>query len=310
MTLIKNLLEGDHLTIQAIVGSSAHGTNASGTMYLTMELKDSSGSINAKKWELTPADDQIFVAGNIVEVGVDVIKYKDNLQLKILTAKPLSEDDIDISRFIKASPIPKEELVARFNKLVSSIKDVDCAKILTYFLDKFGDVFYDAPAAVSVHHEFSSGLLMHSVSLAEHCDYFASYYKDVNRDLLVTGALLHDFGKMIEMEGKAITKYTTEGKLLGHISIMVSELRKACDALNIKSEVPLLLEHMVLSHHGEPEFGSPIMPLTREAMLLSMVDSLDSKMLILDKAYDEVAPGEFTTKIYALDNRSFYKAKK
>lgn len=310
MALIKELLEGDHITIQGIVGNAAHGTNASGSLYLTMELKDASGSIAAKKWEVSPADDQIFQTGNIVEVGVDVIKYKDNLQLKILSGKLLNSDEIDVSRFIKKSPVPKEELVERFNKLVDSIQDKDCKTMLTYFLDKFGELFYEAPAAVSVHHEFASGLLMHSLSLAELCDYLAKYYNDVNRDLLVTGALLHDFGKMIEMEGKAIVKYTTEGKLLGHISIMVSELRKAADVLHITSEVPLLLEHMVLAHHGEPEFGSPIPPLTREALILSIVDSLDSKMLILDKAYEEVAPGEFTTKIYPLDNRSFYKAKK
>ena len=200
-------------------------------------------------------------------------------------------------------------MIERFNKLVGSVKEKDCKALLEYFLKKFGNKVYEAPAASSVHHEFSSGLLMHSVSLAEHADYFAKYYPDINRDLLVTGALLHDFGKLIELEGPAVYHYTVEGKLLGHISIMCGELRIAVKELGITSEIPVLLEHMVLSHHGQLEFGSPVMPLTKEALLLSMIDNLDSKMLVLDKAYEGVAPGEFTQKIYPLDNRAFYKAK-
>ena len=309
MVLIKDLLEGDRMLIQALVGSSSNGTNKSGSPYLNVELRDNSGSMSCKKWEVDGSDKDIFAAGNIVEVMLEVIKYNDSLQGKILSAKLLDLDSIDVTRFVKAPPIPKEELVKRFNKLVDSIEDKDCKALLDYFLKKHGNKVYESPAASSVHHEFSSGLLMHSVCLAEHADYFAKYYKDINRDLLVTGALLHDFGKLIELEGPAVYHYTTEGKLLGHISIMCGELRIAAKELGITSEVPVLLEHMVLSHHGQLEFGSPIMPLTREALLLSIIDNLDSKMLVLDKAYEGVAPGEFTQKIYPLDNRSFYKAK-
>ena len=309
MTLIRDLLEGDRLLLQALVGSSSNGTNKSGSPYLNVELRDNSGSISCKKWEVDGSDKDTFVAGNIVEVMLEVIKYNDSLQGKILNARLLDLDSIDVTRFVKAPPIPKEELKVRFDKLVASIKDKDCKALLDYFLKKFGSKVYDSPAASSVHHEFSSGLLMHSVSLAEHADYFAHYYKDVNRDLLVTGALLHDFGKLVELEGPAVYHYTTEGKLLGHISIMVGELRIATKELGLTSETPVLLEHMVLSHHGQPDFGSPIMPLTREALLLSMIDNLDSKMLVLDKAYENVAPGEFTQKIFPLDNRSFYKSK-
>ena len=307
MRLIKELNDGDRLILQALVGSVSQGTNKSGSPYLNVELRDSSGSLNSKKWEVDGSDKDIFVAGNIVEVAIEVIKYNDSLQGKILNGKSLKVEEVDVSRFIKAPPIPKEELTSRFNKLVASIKDNDCKAILDYFIKKFGEAIYVSPAASSVHHEFSSGLLMHSVSLAEHADYFASYYKDINRDLIVTGALIHDFGKMIELVGPAVFHYSVEGKLLGHISIMCGELRIAAKELGITSEIPLLLEHIVLSHHGQLEFGSPILPLTREALLISMIDNLDSKMLVLDKAYEEVKPGEFTQKIFSLDNRSFYK---
>lgn len=309
MKLIKEFNEGERLTFQAIVGSTSKGVNASGSAYINVDLRDSSGSIPGKKWEVSSDDTEIFVVGNIVEVTGEIIKYKENLQVKILAIKLLNAEEVDVTRFVKMPPISKEELVNRFNKMVSSIKNEDCKKLLDYFLKKYQDKFYDAPAAASVHHEFSSGLLMHSISIAEICDYLSSFYKDVNRDLLITGAILHDFGKMEELEGPAVFHYTLEGKLLGHISIMCAEVREASKKLGITSEIPTLLEHMILSHHGQLEFGSPVLPLTREALILSIVDSLDSKMLILDKAYEEVKKGEFTNKIYPLDNRAFYKAK-
>lgn len=310
MQLIKELTEGERVTIQALVGSVSKGTNASDQAYLNLDLRDSSGSINAKKWDASESDNEIFVVGNIVEITANVICYKDSLQLKILSAKTLDSDSIDVTRFIKAPPVAKEELVNRFNKIVESIENTDCKKILEYFINKYSKILYDAPAAVSVHHEFASGLIMHSLSIAEICDYLSSYYKNINRDLLVTGALLHDFGKMRELEGVGVYKYSLEGKLLGHISIMGGEIQEAGEKLNITSEIPTLLEHMILSHHGQREFGSPVLPLTREALLLSIVDSLDSKMLILDKAYETVNEGEFTQKIMPLDGRSFYKIKK
>ena len=309
MIMIKDLYEGERVTLQVLIGNTSRGVNATGSPYLNVELRDSSGILPGKKWEISNEDNELFVTGNIVEVTCEVIKYRDALQAKILSARKLNLEEVDASKFMKAPPISKEELKVRFNNLLSSVKNSDCQAILSYFVKKYEKVFYDAPAAASVHHEFSSGLLMHSVSVAEVCDFIAKYYPDVNRDLLVSGALLHDMGKMIELEGPAVYHYTVEGKLIGHISLMSQELAKAKEELKITSEIPILLEHMVLSHHGQYEFGSPVLPLTREALILSIVDSLDSKMLILDKAYEGIKPGEFTQKIFPLDNRSFYKAK-
>ena len=309
MKLVKELVEGERLSIQALVASANQGTNKSGMLYLNLELRDSSGSIPAKKWEVSEKDKNIFVVGNVIEASVEVIKYNDALQIKVLEAKLLSNDEVDVTRFIKASPVPLDVLKERFNKLVKSITNKDCLSLINYFLKKFGEKVYLTPAASSVHHEFSSGLLMHSVSLAEHAEYFYNFYPDLNHDILITGALLHDFGKIIELEGPAVYHYSVEGKLLGHISIMCGELRIAAKELGITSEVPLLLEHIVLSHHGQYEFGSPVLPLTKEALLISMIDNLDSKMMVVEKALDEVSPGEFTQKVFVLDNRTLYKPK-
>ena len=150
---------------------------------------------------------------------------------------------------------------------------------------------------------------MHSLTMADIASYLCPIY-DMDYDLLITGCLLHDMGKIIELEGPIVYKYSLEGKLLGHISIMCAEIRKAASDLNITGDIPLLLEHMVLSHHGQQEFGSPVMPLTKEALLLSLIDNLDSKMVVVNKALADVEEDNFSNKVFPLDNRAFYKPKK
>ena len=307
--LISELRDGEHVSGQFLVSNSAKCVNNAGANYLNLDLRDSSGNINAKKWDISLDDENIFVQGNVVYLEGEVLKYKESLQVKILSARLVDIDEVDVAKFIKQPPIPKEELVKKFNSFVESIQNEDCRKILDYLIKRLSPKLFEYPAAVSVHHDYASGLLMHTVSMAEHGDYFAKFYDDVNRDILITGILLHDMGKTIEFEGPVIYKYSVEGKLLGHISIMVSEIRRAAEGLKITSEVPLLLEHMVLSHHGYPEFGSPILPLTKEALLLSLIDNLDSKMVIVSKALEGVKPGEFSTKVFPLDNRAIYKPK-
>ena len=308
--MISELMDGDHVNGQFLVGNSAKCLNNAGLAYMNLELRDSSGNINAKKWEVTPDEEATLVTGNVVYIDGEVLKYKDSLQLRITSMKKVDNDDIDVAKFIKAPPVPKEELVVRFNKYVESIQNEDCRKILDYLIKRLSPRLLDYPAAVSVHHDYASGLLMHTVSMADLGDFLCKYYQDVDRDILITGILLHDMGKTIEFEGPVIYKYSLEGKLLGHISIMVSEIRRAAEGLKITSETPLLLEHMVLAHHGYPEFGSPVLPMTKEALLLSLIDNLDSKMVIVSKALEGVNPGEFSQKVFPLDNRMIYTPKK
>ena len=305
--LVSEFQELDHINTQLLVVNVSKGVN-NGAPYLNIELRDASGSINAKKWSVTSEDENIFVAGNVIEVAAEVIKYKDVLQLKVSEGQLVPLEEIDVAKFVKAPPIKKEELIKRFNAHVDSIKNPDCSALLRYFINKYQDKLLEYPAAMSVHHEYSSGLLMHSVSMADIADNLAKMY-DADRDILITGCLLHDFGKMIEYVGPIVFKQTVEGKLVGHISIMSAEIINAAKELNITSEVPLLLQHMILSHHGTHEFGSPVLPLTKEALLLSLIDNLDSKMVIVNKALETVNPGEFSQKVFPLDNRTFYKPK-
>ena len=307
--MISEFKDGEHISGQFLVNTSAKGVNNQGSAYMNLELKDASGTINAKKWEANAEDETIYAQGNVVFIDAEVLKYKDSLQVKILSGEVVDPKDIDVVKFIKQPPVPKEELIERFNKHVESIKNEDCRKILDYEIKRLSPKLFEFPAAVSVHHDYGSGLLMHTVSMADLGVYLANYYPNVDKDILLTGILLHDMGKTIEFEGPIVYKYSLTGRLLGHITIMVSEIRRAAEGLKITSEVPLLLEHMVLSHHGSNEFGSPILPMTKEALLLSLIDNLDSKMVIVEKALEGVNPGEFSTKVYPLDNRCIYKPK-
>lgn len=308
MKMIADFIDNEHVEGQYLLGNVSKGVNSVGGSYYSLELRDASGTIIAKKWDAKPADEQLFLTGNVIFVIGETNKYKDVLQLKILSAELVPAEDIDAARFIKAAPIGKDELINRFNAYLTKIRNEDCLKILNYMVNKFEDKIFFYPAAVSIHHEFSSGLLMHSIIMADIATFLAPIY-NADHDLIVTGCLLHDLGKIIELEGPIVYRYSLEGKLLGHISIMCSEIRKAAELLKIESEIPLLLEHMILSHHGQQEYGSPIVPLTKEALLLSFIDNLDSKMVMVDKALGETKEGDFSNRIFALDNRSFYKPK-
>ena len=309
MKMISEFTDHDRIEGQFILGSVSKGVNANGGSYFSVELRDASGSITAKKWDATIQDEEIFVTGNVISIIGETNRYKDVLQLKILSAELVPLDEIEVERFVKAPPIPKQELINKFNNYVKSVKNEDCQKLLNYMINKFGDKLFSYPAAVSIHHEYSCGLLMHSLTMADIASYLCPIY-DMDYDLLITGCLLHDMGKIIELEGPIVYKYSLEGKLLGHISIMCAEIRKAASDLNITGDIPLLLEHMVLSHHGQQEFGSPVMPLTKEALLLSLIDNLDSKMVVVNKALADVEEDNFSNKVFPLDNRAFYKPKK
>lgn len=307
--MIIDFNDGNHISGQFLVNSGAKCVNNQGSAYMNIELKDASGTVNAKKWEANAEDENIYKQGNVVYIEGEVLKYKESLQVKILSGEVVNPNDIDVVKFIKQPPVPKEELIKRFNTHVESIQNEDCRKILDYEIKRLSPKLFEYPAAVSVHHDYGSGLLMHTVSMADLGVFLASYYPNVDKDILLTGILLHDMGKTIEFEGPIVYKYSLTGKLLGHISIMVSEIRRAAEELKLTSEAPLLLEHMVLSHHGSNEFGSPVLPMTKEALLLSLIDNLDSKMVIVEKALDGVNPGEFSQKIYPLDGRCIYKPK-
>lgn len=307
MQYIKEIKDGTHVIGQYLVINANKGVTNTSVSYLNVTLQDNTGTIEGRKWDASENDFLNFAPGNIVEIDADAILYKNILQLKILSGSSLNSDSIDVSRFVVASPVPQKDLEAKLAQYIKSIKNVDCSLIVKTIIKKYYKDYIVFPAATRNHHDFASGLLFHTLSMADLAEMISQHYPDVNRDLLLSGVLLHDLGKTLELSGPVIPKYTTRGKLVGHISIMHAILVEEVGKLNIKSEIPVLLEHMILSHHGQYEFGSPVLPLTKEALLLSVIDDMDAKVNILDKALSITEPGDFTQKIFALDDRYFYK---
>ncbi len=306
MKTIAELADGDHIQSQFLVAGVSKGVTANSRSYLTVILQDATGSLDAKKWDVEEEDNAIFVPGNIVAVEAEVISYKNILQLKILSGEALPQDNIDFTRFVPSAPVPKAILIKKLEDYLASLKNADVQKLTAYLVKKHYDAYVNYPAAVRNHHAYASGLLYHSLSMADDAEALCRLYPALNRDVLVAGALIHDIGKTIELSGPVATKFTLEGRLLGHISIMQAEVKEAADALGLTGEIPSIMEHMVLSHHSKPEFGSPVLPETREALALAAIDDFDAKMNILDKAYQGVKPGEWTQKVLTMDDRYFY----
>ena len=310
MKWIKDFVDGDHIIGQLLVLSSTKGTTDKGLSYLNVTFQDKSGTIEGKKWDAVDEDLRTLAPGSVVLVDGIVNLYKNQPQLKVVGVSKVDKSDIVMSNFARVSPIPLEELKARLDKCLNSFKDKDIEKVTKAVISHFYDRYITYPGAVKVHHEFGSGILHHSLFMADVADAISRIYTQVDRDILVAGALLHDIGKTIEYENPVAPVQTAEGKLCGHVAIGYAEFKRIVDDLHIESEVPLLLEHMILSHHGSLEFGSPVMPATREALLLSEIDMLDSRQMILDKALDQVKEGEFTPRLWMMDDTSFYKPKK
>ena len=308
--MIKDLQDGFQIEEQFQISSLSKSTATSGKLYYRLVLKDASGAINGVKWTITDEDVRVCNTGAFVMVKGIVQMYRNVLQIDVESIKEVSEDEIDIDRFAKSSPIPMGTLLKKLDDFVSSIKDVELHSIVSDIITNNYDAIKICPAAVSVHHDHTCGLLCHTLSMAEIGDFMCQHYGNVDRDLLISGILLHDIGKTIELEGKVGYHYSLQGKLLGHISIMATLIDETAKKLGYDDEKVLLLKHMILSHHGELEFGSPVLPQTREAILLNLIDNLDSKMEIVNKALEDVKPGEMSQKVFALDSRILYKENK
>ena len=165
------------------------------------------------------------------------------------------------------------------------------------------------PAASRNHHEFVSGLAYHTLSMLRIAKSLITIYPQLNADLIYAGIILHDLGKTVELSGPVVPKYTLEGKLLGHISIAQAMVLEASKTLNIEGEEVILLQHMILSHHGKNEYGSPVLPQIREAEIVYLIDNIDARINMFDKALENVELGDYSKRIYALENRTIYKPK-
>jgi 3'-5' exoribonuclease len=247
--------------------------------YCDFELSDNSGKISAKKWDYNPTTD-IFQKGDIVKIEAKVDEFAGNLQLNIMKIrKTVESDNIDISEFIRVSSRNLLEMESEFKQFLDSITNKYLRKLLDIIFTKENwEKYSRIPAGISWHHAYLHGLLEHTLEIAKICDLMSKFHQEINRDLLISAALLHDFGKIEEIQGNIDFSYSDKGKLVGHIvlvSLIISENIKKID--NFPSELENQLLHLVLSHQGKLEFASPVVPKTLEAITLYHADELSAK---------------------------------
>lgn len=299
---------GEQIELFLLIKTATKGIASNGKPFLTLIFQDQSGDIEAKLWDVSDQDEKNYSPETIVKVAGDILNYRGRNQLRIRQIRPASPtDSVKLADFLETAPLSSEEMMGKVTQYIFEMKNPNIQRMTRHLLKKHQEAFLEYPAATKNHHEFVSGLAYHVVSMLDLAKAIAGLYPTLDKDLLYSGIILHDLGKVIELSGPISTSYTVEGNLLGHISIMVNEIGKAAEELSIKGEEIVILQHLVLSHHGKAEWGSPKPPLIKEAEILHYIDNLDAKMNMLDRALERIKPGEFTERVFALENRSFYK---
>lgn len=308
---MKKLLDhkvGEPVDLFLFVKQSTKGVTQQGSPFMSLVLQDKSGDLEAKLWDTGEEQERLYPAAAIVRVGGEVHEYRGKNQLRIKSIRPAKADEgITMSDLVPSAEKSKEELMDELMQFFFEMKNPQIQRITRHLIKKHQEAFMMYPAATRNHHDYVSGLLDHVVSMLKLAKAVADLYPTLNKDLLYSGVILHDIGKVIELSGPVAAHYTVEGNLLGHISIMVTEISKAADELDVSGEEVILLQHMVLSHHGKEEWGSPKRPMLPEAEMLHYIDNIDAKMNMLNRAMSKTEPGEFSERIFPLENRSFYK---
>lgn len=260
-------------------GSKQVRTGRDGGRYFALTLGDRTGTIDARMWQIEDAGE--FEAGDVVKVRGQVCRYNEKLQVKVEKIRRAEPGEYELADFV---PHTERDVAGMWTELegwVASVRDPDLKALLEAFLgdEELARALKEAPAAKGMHHAWIGGLLEHVLSLMGICDLAAQHYPQVNRDLLLTGVVLHDIGKLRELAWGTSFDYTMEGQLLGHITIGIAMIEaKIRELPHFPAAKRVLVEHLVLSHHGKYEFGSPKLPMTPEAILLHYLDDLDAKM--------------------------------
>ncbi len=290
-----------------LVRSSDQRESAKGGKYLDMNLTDRTGEINCKMWDGTVAPPP---AGSVIKVRGTVQEYNGRMQLRIERMRPSTpEDDVDLSRLVPCAPEKPEDMMQEITDAVARFKSEDLRKIVWEMLRLSGDAIYWFPAGQRLHHAERSGLLHHTTGMLRLAEHVIEAYPWLNGDLLRAGVILHDLSKITEMKSDEmgnVSDYSRDGLLIGHLVRGVAQLAQAAKNVGVEGEVVVLLEHMIISHHGEAEFGSPRKPMFPEAEVLHWIDLLDARMNEMQGVMERVPAGAFSEKIWSLDRRLYH----
>ena len=297
--------------------ASTRVSNATGKPYIDMTLADKTGEINCKVWDHVRYNDRKLdentvppAAGAVVKVRGLVQEYNGRLQLRVeLMRDAAKEDPVEMGLLVKCAPEKPGDMLAEIEGAIEEMTWEDLKVILKRMIARTGDKLMYYPAAQRLHHAEMGGLLHHTLSMLRVARAVAPMYPFLNRDLLFAGVIAHDLGKVVEMQADetgSVGDYTAEGLLLGHLVDGVAVVRECAREAGVEGEAVLLLSHMIISHHGVPEFGSPKAPMFPEAEALHMIDDLDAKLNEMESVMERTPAGVFSEKIWSLDRRLYH----
>ena len=291
-----------------LVRSAEQKQSANGKYYLDMTLTDRSGSINAKMWDGTVPPPK---AGGVVSVRATGNEFNGRMQLRVTSLREAGpRDEVDMSALVPCAPEDPDAMLQEIARAADHIADEDLRRIACRLLDRAGNALRTFPAAKQMHHAERGGLLYHTLTMLRAARALLPVYPRLNESLLVAGVIVHDLAKIREMDTDTlgmISDYSREGKLIGHIVRAVVDIEEVAREVNADPEKALLLQHMILSHHGIPEYGSPKPPMFPEAEVLHVLDTLDARLYQMYDALGKTNPGGFSEKVWGLDNRQVYR---
>ena len=313
--LIRTLKEGDPFQGFLLAQEAAYKTSAKGSEYLELKLGDASGDLKAFLWDVRAVEGDLEAIRSDVFVRVKgaVTSYNGRMQLKLDKARFAADAEVgDFSAFFPVSARPVSEMLAELDGCIGSVRDPWIRQLLTaMFLEdaELRAAFALAPAAKSMHHAFLGGLLEHTLSILGMAERACGHYGELNRDLVVAGVLLHDVGKTAELSYQRSFGYTDAGNLVGHIALEAEWVSREVGKIpGFPEELRMHILHIILSHHGRLEFGSPVLPKTPEALLVHYLDDLDGKLEVMFRAVkDEAGSGSWSPYSRALERMVYRK---
>jgi len=307
MKIIDIIKESKEIEFYCLVKNLSEGTAANGSKFLSLTLEDQTGQIQAKKWD---ANEETIERGEVYLIKGAVQEYKDKFQVILKEYRLADENQVDVNSFFKSAPMDKAEIQEEIKKYLYMIENEAINSITKTILNKYVSDYLTYPAATQNHHSYLSGLGYHTVTMLRMADKFIELYPYLDKDYLYAGIILHDFAKVIELSEDKSPEYTIEGKLIGHLVLGNNIIKEVSTELGYQdNEETLLLQHMVISHHGRKEWGSPQRPMTAEAEAVHYIDNIDSKFESIREAFESTKPKEWTKRIPVLEGRSIYRHK-
>ncbi len=299
MQTIVSLKEGDWVEEVYLVTSKQVSTAKNGVTYLSLKLADKTGEIDGRLWDNADEVSGKFEREDFVRIKGMTSNYQGSLQIKMKTLEKVDDAKVDIANFLECSPRDSDEMVKELKATAASLSNGYLKQLMNAFLndDAFVAIFKRTPAAKTLHHNYIGGLLEHVVELIALSRDIAKHFPSLDKDLLTVGAFLHDIGKVRELAVRKSIEYTTEGRLIGHISLGYEMIVEKVNAISgFPAELAMLLKHIMLSHHGEYEFGSPKRPKIQEAIVLNYLDDLAAKINNFQATLkkEQVAEGKWT----------------